>query len=332
MRNGARHDKHDQRRCNGRQPRRAAPGRWLSREAVAIQRAGPASEPAGQSARLRAEHCPGDPFPERVGRDREGYAAEQLSTEYKIPEIPGTAVAGVDVAGKPPAQPGGQRGRCLIPLPDEGAGDRAAGPAGPEDGNGGGRTLELTAGTRQQSTRVPFGDAQDGSQVRAVKAMPEREIEHLTIVIGQPVKGSDHDQQGLPGPILGLDVADLEFPGHGVRGGDPLLKGIGPVRGKVASIRHPRATGQLTKAGQLHEALTASDGVEPHAQPIRITQLANIRRRDDEGVLQHGCSCNRVPENFLTVIVQIRCEFVEQTRDNRLADVFRRLGSRLISG
>jgi hypothetical protein len=93
--------------------------------------------------------------------------------------------------------------------------------------------------------------------------VPEGEIEHLTVALGEPVQGSGHDQQSLSRVLLGLEIKDLEVPGSGVRDAGPLLKGVIANRGLGA-------TRQLAEPMQFLQALPASDGVEPRTQPVRI--------------------------------------------------------------
>jgi hypothetical protein len=148
------------------------------------------------------------------------------------------------MTAEPLAKPGCQRRRRRIPLPDDGARNLAACPASPEDYDGRGRLLETGAGAGQESTRAPAGDAKRGSELRDGKPVPEREIEHFMIAIGQPVEGSGHDQQDLSRVLLSLEVGDLELARIGVRGADHILQ-------KVVSRRHRGVAGQLSQAGQL---------------------------------------------------------------------------------
>jgi hypothetical protein len=142
-----------------------------------------------------------------------------------------------------------------------------------------------------------------------VNCVPEREIEDFTICVGQSVQGSHHDQQRLPVARLGLDIGKVNLHGIGVTGDGQILE-------EILWSADPGA------AGHVAQALPASDGVQPNAEPIGVSQLAHLHVSGDQSVLQCVGGCNRVTENTLTVIKQMRRVPVVQLRDRAPAGAY----------
>ena len=195
----------------------------------------------------------------------------------------------------------------------------AACPARAEDHRGCGRVLEPTARAGKQRARPATGYAEHDREISAVDRVPEREIEDLSIAVGQPVHGSHHDQQLLPVARLGFDIGKLNLRGVVVPRGGQILEEI-------------RRSADPGAAGHVAQALPSSDGIQPNAEPIGISQLAHLRVSGNQSVLQSVGGCDRVTENAHTVIKQMRCVPVVQLRDSTLADAYWRIDRKPVLG
>ena len=230
------------------------------------------------------------------------------------------------MTGKSLAELGCQRCRLRIPLPGDGRRDRAALPARAQYRDGCGRLPEPAGRTGQQCLRPAGGYTKRVGQAAAFDAVPERQAEHLAIAIGQPVEGSRHDQQPLPPAHFGLDVGDRDVRGFGIGlrktgrpgtgAGKPGLRGL--VRGKpgvrglslaslsLASLSLAslslRGLSLRSFSSKFRQALPASDGKDPAAEPIRVPQRANLGGGRDQRFLHGFLGCGAIAEKSRAVI------------------------------
>ena len=269
----------DQRGGTGQYPRprpRAPRTGWKAgrlRETIRAERPCARDDQAPVRGRRRAgvRHQPEQLIPQGRRQQRHREHAEQHGRAQLAP-FPLPAVRAVlDVPVDPLAE---QDGQLAVPAVQDGGQVRAGLLAGPGHQQGAQRGLELGAGPGRQRMGLVARHPQRGSQVIAVQFMPEVQLDDLALTGVEPAqRRADQPAQVV---LLGA--------GADGRG----------VVGQVPGLLQRAGGGPLAETAP---AFVPGHGVQPGPQPVGVAQAAQLRRRDDEGVLHRVGGIRRLAQH-----------------------------------
>jgi hypothetical protein len=231
------------------------------------------------------------------------------------------------VLGQPLAHRRRQRRRAGVPVTGDGLRGLAAGQAGPQGGDRGGRLAEPVDGTGQQRAGPARPEPEHSRQLPVTEPVPEGQVQHVAVLGRQAGHRGGHDLELLLPDGLGLQVRQRQ---HGrVRAQQAGLVSAGGrvVRGatqtiisasRVAAVERTRGASGAT-AWPTVRAAQPGQRIEPAAQPVRVGQFADPLLRSDQRVQGRIGRCDPARQYPVAVVQQWSGPLVEHVSQVRLA-------------